>query len=305
MHPLSRHVWRLALAAALLSPAGAIYLPDDGDDDDLVEIRDRAANQGQIRFGAAGQIMITERNIDGWIYGSESRDRGWLEASLKQKIEEMGRVCELSDAQKQKLTLAGKGDIQRFTARVDDLKATCKPGGMRPEKYTEIFQKTRPLHAAVQQGLFGSDSLFHKTQLTALRPEQSARCERLDRERRAFRYRARVEMCIAQLDTVLGLRDEQRRRLLQLVITKTRPPKAFGQYDRFIVLAQMSRLPEDVFKSELDPAQWAELRRRLITARRTLPMLKQNGLILDDADEHNKDDEAAIETLRRRRAEKN
>jgi hypothetical protein len=279
------------LAAALLSGASA-WLRGDDDDDDLVDVRAQVMRN---RFAFVnGRINISERNVDSWIYGNESRGRTWLEASLKQKIDQMGRVCELSDLQKHKLLLAGKGDIQRFETCVDDLKASVKLGAMAPEKYTELFQKTRPLQILVQQGLFGSTSLFQKTLTTLLRPEQLVRYEQLERERRVWRYRARVEMCVAQFDAVLGLRDDQRRRLVQLILNKTRPPKHFGQSDRLLVLVQMSRLPEEDLKSILDPAQWPEMRRRLVNARRMLPALKQNGLILDEDDQPSKEAEARV-----------
>ncbi len=300
MFCLSGHACRLVLATALFGCANTTWLCGQDDDDDLVDVRAQAAAPGQFGFAPGGRIMITESNLNSWIYGGESRGRGWLEAALKQKIDEIGKDCELTELQKQKLSLAGKGDIQRFESRVEDLKIAYQPGGLRPEKYSELFQKTRPLQILVQQGLFGRSSLFHKTLLTVLRPEQVAHFDQVDQERRIYRYRARVEMCVAQLDAVLGLRDDQRRRLVQLILDKTRPPKSFGQSDQFVVLVQMSRLPEEELKSLLDPTQWPEMRRRLITARRMLPMLKQNGVLLDDGEEPAKEGRRGLRCLEKK-----
>jgi hypothetical protein len=69
------------------------------------------------------------------------------------------------------------------------------------------------------------------------------------------------------------------------MLEKTRPPKSFGQLDRFIVLVQMSRLPEDTVKSVFDPGQWREVQRRLIQAKMMMPALKQNGVVFDDEPE--------------------
>ncbi len=291
MDQLTRHACRLLLAATLLTCAAA-WLRGEDDDDDLADVRAQVMRNP---FAARnGRISISERNVDSWIYGSESRGRTWLEASLKQKIDQMGRVCELSDLQRHKLLLAGKGDIQRFEIRVEDLKASVNLGAMPPEKYTELFQKTRPLHTLVQQGLFGTTSLFQKTLTTLLRPEQLAHYEQLEHERRVWRYRARVEMCVAQFDAVLGLRDDQRHRLVQLILKKTRPPKHFGQSDHWLVLVQMSRIPEEELRSILDPAQWPEMHRRMINARRMIPALKQNGLVLDEDEQPSKEAEARV-----------
>ena len=75
MHRLSRHAGRFAIAAALLLCAGTVWLRGQDDDDDLVKVRDEAAAKRQNPFVAGGRIMITEHNVDSWIYGRESRPR--------------------------------------------------------------------------------------------------------------------------------------------------------------------------------------------------------------------------------------
>jgi hypothetical protein len=279
---VSRNARRLALTAAVLGGAEAPLLRGQAPDDDLVEVQSEQPNR--VIFGAGGRFAISEQNIDVWVYGNESRGRDWLSASLKQKVDDMGRVCGLSEMQKQKLVLAGEGDIQRFDRRVEELKAKCQNGTVRREDWNEIVQKTQPLRAALQRGLFGRDSLFQKAVATALRPEQATRYEQVGRQRHLYHYCARVELCVAQLDSVVGLRDAQRQQLLQLILEKTRPPKSFGPSDRFVVLALMSRIPEEKLKPIFDPDQWLEVKRRLLQAKRMMPALKQSGVILDDED---------------------
>jgi hypothetical protein len=288
MGRMRRNVSTLALAAALLGGVSTGLLHGQDDDDDLVEVR--GEQNAPVIFRNVGRVAISDRNIDSWIYGNESRGRDWLEASLKQKVNEMGKACRLSDKQLQKLNLAGEGDIQRFETRVAEIKAQCQTGEIRPNEWNGVFQKTQPLRMELQRGLFGGGSLFQKTLFTALGPEQTARYEQIDRERRAYRYRARVELCIAQFDAIVGLRDEQRRRLMQLMLEKTRPPKNFGPFDRFIVLVQMSRLPDNTLKSVFDPGQWREVQRRLVQAKRMMPALKQNGVVFDDEADANEGD---------------
>jgi hypothetical protein len=301
MRPMGESVRSLALTAALLSGAGTALLRG-GDDDDLVDVRSRDAPKVQNPFAAVGRVMIDARNLDAWIYGNQFRGPGWLEASLRSRVDEMSRVCGLSETQTQKLVLAGQGDIQRFVKRVDELKAECQTGGIPADQYNKVFQKTRPLSASVHQGLFGADSLFHKTLLTALRPEQIARCEEIDRERRTFRYRARVELCVAQLDSVVGLSEDQRRRLVQLILDKTRPPRSSSsQFERFVVLAQMSRLPQETLKAVFDPGQWREVEKRLSQAKRMLPTLRANGVVFDEDAESAKQADGGAKLIRAER----
>ncbi len=282
MNRIHRYARRLGFAAALVAVAGTGAALADGDDDDLVEIKPQPR---QMVFRAVGQIQISDRNIDAWVYGNQSRGPEWIEASLKQRVDEIVRICRLTDVQKEKLTLAGKGDIQHFESRVDELRAKCKSGKIQADQYNQLYQSSQPLRAALQQGLFGGGSLFHKTLLTTLRPEQTALCEQTDRDRRTFRYRARVELLVAQLDAILGLRDEQRRQLVDLILNKTRPPRVFGQSDRFLVLVQMSHLPEESMKPLLDPGQWRELQKQLANAQRMVRVLKQSGVVFDDGTE--------------------
>src|SRR5262245_7835997 len=50
--------------------------------------------------------------------GAEARmARGQLDALLRQKIESTDLICELTDDQKQKLLIAGRGDIERLIDR--------------------------------------------------------------------------------------------------------------------------------------------------------------------------------------------
>jgi hypothetical protein len=289
---------RLALLAALLVGAGSARGGDD--DDDLVAVRQQQP-QGRFAVRAVGQVQISERNIELWVYGNDARGPQWLERTLKHKVDEVGRACGLTDLQREKLNLAGQGDIQRFSSRVDEVKAQCKAGPIRAGEWRQVYAQTQPLRQELLRGLFGKESLFRKTLATTLRPGQLAVCEQADRERRSFRYRARVELVVAQLDAVLGLRDEQRRALVQLVVDKTRPPRAFGQSDRFLVLAQMSRLPDESIRSLLEPQQWRELQKQLESAKRTVRVLKRNGVIFEDDPEPTKAADVGAKLIRAER----
>jgi hypothetical protein len=291
---MSRQSVGFALAMALVVVGGAGPLRAD-DDDDLAEVRAEPA-RAQMVFQNQ-RFQIDESNIDRWVYGNASRggDSLFLAAGLKQKIDEIGNVCELSQLQKAKLSLAGQGDIQRFVSRVDDLKSKCQTGPVTQEEFRALSQSAQSLRAEYQQGLFESGSLFSKTLAASLRPEQTARYEQVDRERRAYRYRARVELAVAQLDAILGLSDEQRWRLVQLILDKTRPPRRFGQFDRIVVLVQISRLvPDETLATVLEPAQQRLLRKELSNARRMMPALKRQGVIFEEGSDSTDEANAAL-----------
>jgi len=278
---------------ALVVVGGAGPLRGD-DDDDLAEVR---AEPARAQMAVQHQrFQINESNIDRWVYGNETRggDSLFLVSGLKQKIDEIGNACELSQMQKAKLSLAGQGDIQRFVSRVDDLRSKCQAGLATQGEFRALSQSAQSLRAEYEQGLFESGSLFRKTLVSSLRPKQTARYEQVDRERRAYRYRARVELAVAQLDAILALSDEQRGRLVQLILDKTRPPRRFGQFDRFVVLVQISRLPDETLAKVIEPVQQRLLRKELATARRMMPTLKRQGVIFDEGSDSTDEANAAL-----------
>src|SRR5262245_33068344 len=71
------------------------------------------------------EFDIPAESIDQWIFGgmmTSDAGRTKFNSLLTLRIEEIERFCELSDAQKRKLHLAGHGEIQQFFDRVDAIK---------------------------------------------------------------------------------------------------------------------------------------------------------------------------------------
>ena len=71
------------------------------------------------------QPVWTDEMFDQWVF-QQSRNvaeaRRRLDCMLALRIEEVDRAAQLTDAQKQKLRLAGKGDMKRFFARYETVK---------------------------------------------------------------------------------------------------------------------------------------------------------------------------------------
>jgi hypothetical protein len=102
-----------------------------------------------------------------------------LDARLGSKIASIDRVCQLSDAQKQKLELAGRGDIKRLFDFVDSQQLPVEEGVVRDEK--KLRERSSLLNAdadalrlALARGAFEDSSLFAKTLKTTLTAEQAA-----------------------------------------------------------------------------------------------------------------------------------
>jgi hypothetical protein len=272
--------------AAFVVAAAVMALPvlaasaTAGDDDDLVE---------EIPWNALGNQALMDvqnvaANIDVWVFGN--RRNGWpqhrLDSLLKMRTEEVARSAGLSEAQKQKLMLAGEGDIRRFMESVEDLKAKYQSGRMEMNAWQRIFQETRPLQTTLHRGLFNNNSLFAKTLAKTLTAEQAVRYQAAEDERRMFQYKALVQMAVFRLTPPLGLSDDQRRRLAKLILDNSRPLRTSGQQDHYLVMVQMSRLPEESLKPLFAPWQWRALQRQLDNVPQMMAILRRNGITLEE-----------------------
>jgi hypothetical protein len=197
-------------------------------------------------------------------------------------IEALDRACQLSEAQKKKLHLAGQGDIERFFDRYELVKQKFQALNNDQQKLQQIWQDINPLQTTLQAGLFHDDSLVYKLLRNTLTGEQRARYEAFDRERRAFHHRASIELAITMLEQGTPLRDAQRQQLIALLTNQTKPPRKFGQYEYYAIMFQLGRVPEEKLKPLFDPAQWNVVSRYLAQCKGMEPMLRQSGQLPDD-----------------------
>jgi Spy/CpxP family protein refolding chaperone len=258
----------IAIVAAGVLSAAAPF------DDDLAEEPPAAPEQGMIQFDA--------RQVDQWIFstwGDAASCRRRLDECLELRIDAIVTQCVATNEQQTTLRLAGRGDVRRFFDRVAELKKKFELVKNNRNRFGDIWQEVQPLQTDLNSGLFGEDSLFEKTARTILTAEQAASMRHADRERREFRYHHAVEQVVLMLDDGLGLGDDQRQKLVALLLAETRPPRRLGQYDLQVVMVQFSRLPDEKLRSLLDESQWRALRNQLDQARGYEQFLIKQGLI--------------------------
>jgi hypothetical protein len=226
---------------------------------------------------------VNADQVDQWVFnrfGGPVGARTKLDSLLALRIDEVDRLCGLTDVQKQKLHLAGRGDVKRFFDRVEESKRKFASGqaGLNPN----VWQELQPLQGELNAGLFGEESLYAKMVKRILTAEQSARYDGLLRERRLARYRATIERFVAQVDKALGLTESQRRRYVEVLLSDTPPPRTFGLGDYWYLMLQSAALPEGKLKPIFDVPQWRLLSRQLQQARGMEPWLRQNNVLPDN-----------------------
>jgi hypothetical protein len=278
MMAILRHRGRLLVVAALLAIVGSGTVArgqdDEEPDDDAVP-----ANQ---MAGVMIQQMPNIEQVDQWVFGrfgGSGGARTRLDSTLALRLEDLGRTCGITEAQKKKLKLAGRGDVKRFFDRVEELKRRFQA---LSDPNVNIWQEIQPLQIEINAGLFGDSSLYAKTIRSTLTADQTTRYESVLKQRRLARYRSTVAWFVVHVDKGLGLRDDQRQRFVELLINETRPPRKFGQGDYWYLMLQTARVPEAKLKTVFDAPQWRLLSRQFAQARGMEQWLKTNGVVPDD-----------------------
>lgn len=243
--------------------------------------QDADDDEPEVAQQARPVFVLNEPQFAQWAFGAQdtSAVRSRLESFLTIKIEAIDRACGLTEAQKNKLRLAGKGDIKRLWDRVEEKKRKYLNVPHDQEKINEIVQDLQPLRTIASGEPFTEGTFFAKTLHSMLTGDQLARFESAARDKALFRYRAKVDLVIATLDQMAGFSEKQRQELRQLVLEETQPPQKFGQYDYQVAFIQIARLPEEKLKGLFDDTQWRVLKRRLDQARAMEQALINNGAL--------------------------
>jgi hypothetical protein len=226
---------------------------------------------------------INPEQVDQWVFsrwGGVAAARDRLDANLALRIDDLDRACSVTDAQKKKLKLAGLGDMKRYFDRVEDLKRKYVRNANAPNN--NIWQEMQPLQMELNTGFFGEDSIFVKAIKKTLNDEQVKRYDGLMQRRGVERRRTTVEWFVVHIDKALGLSEEERGRLVELLVSETPPPNRYGQGDFWYLMYQMTLLPEDKIKAIVDEPQWRLLSRQFMQARGMEPWLRSNGIIAGD-----------------------
>jgi len=247
-------------------------------DDDEVVVGPIVANNDAQQMQM--QRMV-EANFDQWMWqntGDARQGEQRIRTQSRLQMSELQRVCELTPQQQQKLELAARGDIERFLEEVETLRRKFNALKGDQNAVNQMWQEIQPLQQKQSRGLTGPGSLFTKTVPKTLTAEQAARYEVITEERRRFRYKASVAVALHTIEAGVGLKAEQREKLQQ-VLDELPPPRAFGQYDHYLIMYRLAGLPPEKIQPHLDARQWTALKQQFNQYRDMKPFLIEQGLL--------------------------
>jgi hypothetical protein len=150
---------------------------DDLDEPDSdLELTGGRRLRARIPVGTLDQLVIGSGQC-----AADGRRR--LDTLLNQKIIAVDQFCRLTETQKQKLQLAGRGDIKRFIDRVESLRPTFQQVHLIADEDDARKVSTwagtlawdaNTLRSTLSLGLFEDGSLFAKTLRSSVAADQFA-----------------------------------------------------------------------------------------------------------------------------------
>jgi hypothetical protein len=139
---------------------------EETDEDTPVPVQEAAPDAALAQARAEYERTIKQLSV--------TVSRKQLDTFVRQKIAIVDRVCRLSGDQKQKLHLAGRGDIKRQRDRIEEIRTQFRLVDDDADKVTELRKKTQLLELGVTKpGLSDDGSLFIKVLEQHLTSEQA------------------------------------------------------------------------------------------------------------------------------------
>lgn len=231
-------------------------------------------------------FVLDDSTFDQWMNnglgGGAQSPNDFLASQLEGELAAIERNCKLTEAQHERLMLAGQGDVARFMDRVNALRDEVVGKSYDNNDINNIYMRIQPLAQELRQGVFTEDSLLRKLERNTLTKEQSEEVAAAKRERMAFLYAAKVRLQVVTLERAVPMTDEQRQAFVKLILADTKPPLRFGEMDSYVTMYQISSLPEEKISAIFDKAQAAKIQEHLQQARGLGAHLRQQGLIAEE-----------------------
>jgi hypothetical protein len=288
-----RLVGRLLLAAAAtvvtapaararaLDPAPAAARADDDDDDSTEEAKKAALARVQPVFQEADfNRWIFQNNID-----SKVGVRKRLESMMAVAVDDIDRACKLNAAQKERIELAGRGDIKRFEVLYEKIRQKFLKVRHDQQQVDDLWQELTPLQVMAQSGLFDEDSLLCRSLHNVLTAEQFAIFDASACERRAFRHRARIELVVATLEMHAPLTESQRQGVIAGLAKLIEPSRRSSPYAYHVMMYRLSLQPDEKIKPLFDEVQWKAVRTKLKQFKGWKDFLEQAGQLPEEDEE--------------------
>lgn len=275
----ARSLLLLSLVWSLCLIASAQCRMDD-DVKDVIEPKSPLPERefDKLVFGYQRWIPVSDgvRRLEELQHPTAADFRSHVEGILATEIGIIDSRVSLTEPQKKKLRLAGRGDIEQHVSRAAELrpKLTSKP--LEQQRYVELMREVKLLCMAEQLGIYGEKSLFRKTLRRMLIDEQRVRFQSLERERRKGIIESAL-LKFEQSDNHFLVAAETRQKFADLILDHGQVPQQVGMYGQSIVMLEANLLRDRV-KPLLSETEWEKFELQVFEAKRWEPMLEAYGV---------------------------
>ena len=144
---------------------------DPGNGRGRTDLETQEPEEPDVAVPAQPVFVLNDAQFDSWAFGGKWPDttiRSKLDSLLTMQIDEIDRNSTLTEAQRNKLRLAGSGDIKRFVDRVEEKRSQLIGRKVDQNKINELYQQIQPLQATFsRRPLRGGIDLFQVDQQDA------------------------------------------------------------------------------------------------------------------------------------------
>jgi hypothetical protein len=181
---LSRLPWALSIIVAVIVVSAAIAVA-------RISVNEKVGNRAPT---LEEQLKGTDVCVYRWVFDHASdavAAREQFDIRLRENVAAVNRRCGLTDTQRQKLELAGRGDLKRLLDRIETLETQLQIVRTEPAQLNALADEARRLRRGlIEPGLTDNASLFVKVLESVLTAEQFTRYKPL---RAVFRARGLVK----------------------------------------------------------------------------------------------------------------
>jgi hypothetical protein len=122
--------------------------------------------RNEIRRWMREASIPDDDSFDDWAFGGEQgekRFRDQVDNLLQSKLQVVSRVFQLTEPQRRKVKLAGRGDIKHLLEMVDDSRREFKRASVDVRRLPDLQEQLRLVELRVSNGPFEAGSMLAKT----------------------------------------------------------------------------------------------------------------------------------------------
>ena len=231
-----------------------------------------------------GRGINFKANMEQWMFqphGSESKARSVHRTQLNLAMDMTERDVNLTQEQKEKLRLAGEGDIARYFAQFDKIRAEfadVDENADGNDALNRLMRRIQPFRQQAQASIFSTGSLFKAVSDKVLDPDQRTKLRKAEEERLKYYFGAALKTSIAKAERASPLKTAQRNKILAIA-NEMEPPLANNRrYMKFYAMYRLAQKKGEL-KEILNAKQFAAMSTLLQQGDRMERTLKSAGMI--------------------------